>query len=608
MRVLLASALGMTLLAVLALPVVPEPAAAEPVTVPYVDRLGCGVDDATVTPVFSWAGGGTATNGAAYAPTTAASAYPAPAASFSGVTGASNYTTYAPVGYGSDFQYRGTGALGFAPVTPRLGATLTVQLPHPQAVQFTVGGIQRPSRLQITGNGPEGNVVPAAAARATTPGSATAVTTGSSVQVVGGVANGASDENPRYAVDVWFPSPVSTITLTLNPAGEGADGGFLVTAPVACQAGTVTTTPAVEAGTVDAGAGRVSHDVSMVTTVRNSSPTFGATLYPSVSAPLRAAAEAQGMTVDAVIATTSSSPACAPSVGFDGSGALIDPGGQGLAPGAECTLEWTATLSMPQSTADRTVDLTSTLRSSGAEAGRLKSQTSTALVFPGRVSELAITDSGATQAQPGQSIARSATITNNGEGVAIGTAYSLAAPAEATLSGLPAECTTDGLTADCGLGNIAPGASVTINYALTVGPSTSPGTTLSVDAVASSSAQTTPAAGGYSISVVAIPVRPPIDPPSCRPHNLRCSRPCSVPAHQSQPQHPIRRQLRHRRRQRHPSRPSCRLPPRHRTVCPFRCHCLSRARRSSLEPCQLSGEHSDRWPTIRQWTSPSPAA
>ncbi len=505
-------ALALVAVIAVALPVVPEQAAAEPVTVSYIDRLGCGTDDAAVTPIFSWAGGGAVTSGAAYTGTTSASAYPTLTGSFTAVSGAPTYTTYSPAGYGSDFQYRGTGALGFAPVTPGLGATLTISLPHPQALQFTVGGIQLPSRLQVSGTGPGGVVIPSAVARSTAPGSATASGSGTSVLVTGAVDNGSGDGNPRDAADVWFASPVTEITLTLSTTGGGTDAGFLVTAPMACQSGTVLTTASVGAAVVDAGSGTVTHQMSMVTTVRNSTTASGAVLYPSVSVPLRTALEAQGITLQAVSPTSASDEACTPVIGLDGSGPLIASGATSLPPGGECALEWTATVSMPQSNADRVVDIVSAVRSSETPAARLKSQTTTSLTFPGLTSALSISDSGSSQAEPGQQIARTATITNNGTGAALDAAYSLEASADTTLSGLPAECASDGSSALCSVGNVAPGSSVTINYRLAIAGSAPPGSAATIEAEATSTAQETPATFAYGITIVA-PVAPPVNPP-----------------------------------------------------------------------------------------------
>lgn len=416
-----------------------DPANADAVTVPFVDRLGCGgATDALVTPLFEWNGGGTAVDGGAYAATTSASAYPPTIGAFSAVSAGSQYTVYSPVGYGSDFQYRGAGALGFPAVTAASGATLTMTLPHPQALQLTVGGIDAPSRLTVSGSGPAGPVTPAAAVRGTTAGSAGATAAGDTVTVSGGTAAGA-DAQPAKAVDVWFAQPVTSLTVRVSGAGAGTDAGFLVTPPVACQSAAVGTAATIGTAAVDAASGRVSYPVEFVTTVSNASPPTGASLHPAVTAPLTAALAAQGFSLDAVTFGTASDQACASTVAADGSASLIAPTSSSLAPGETCSLPWSAAVSAPQSTVERSVELTTTVASSASSAARVKSSTASTLIFPGLSSQLTLTEIGTTQAIPGEAVARTTTVDNEGDGAALNTVVSVDTGG-ATPSGFSGAC------------------------------------------------------------------------------------------------------------------------------------------------------------------------
>lgn len=499
-------------------PVPPTPAHADTVTVPYVDRLGCGTSDDAVTPIFSWNGGGTAVNGGGYATTTAASAFPPAQGTFSNTSGAPAYTVYAPLGYGSAYQFRATNGLGFPSVQAGRTTRLTMTLPHAQAIQFTLGGMQSPTRMLISGNGPGGPVIAHGAARSGGAGDATAVQVGNAVRVTGATP-GTSDPYPRNAADVWFSEPVSELTLELQPIATGSDAGFLVTAPIACQSGALATEGTVSAPTVDTAAGAVSHNLSFTTTVRNTSPASGAVLYPSVTAPLAAALSAQGITLDSVDRTSASAPACEPAPGFDGSGPLLTPGSAFLAPGESCTLEWTARVTMPQSSAQRVADLGSVLSSSAVAAGRQKSTTSTALVFPGLSSALAISESGPSRGQAGQQLARTATLTNSGQGAALGTRLALRFPANVAVSGFPSSCAFSAPELNCEVANLAPGGSRSIAYSVTLPAGAAPGTVLPVEATATADSQSATATATAELRVLAPPpVQTPKPPSALRPH------------------------------------------------------------------------------------------
>ena len=489
-----------------------DPANADAVTVPFVDRLGCGgATDALVTPLFEWNGGGTAVDGGAYAATTSASAYPPTNGAFSAVSAGSQYTVYSPVGYGSDFQYRGAGALGFPAVTAASGATLTMTLPHPQALQLTVGGIDAPSRLTVSGSGPAGPVTPAAAVRGTTAGSAGATAVGDTVTVSGGTAAGA-DAQPAKAVDVWFAQPVTSLTVRVSGTGVGTDAGFLVTPPVACQSATVGTSATIGTAAVDAASGRVSYPVQFVTAVSNASPVTGASLHPAVTAPLTAALAAQGFSLDSVTFGAASDEACASTAAADGSAGLITPSSSSLAPGEACTLPWSAAVSAPQSTVDRSVELTTTVASSASSAARVKASTASTLTFPGLSSQLTLTETGTSQAAPGEAVPRTTTIANNGDGAALNTVVSVDTGG-ATPSGFSGACAFNNPLLTCAVGNLPPGGTAVIDYILTVPASASDGAAFTVSTTASSSAQAQPATSTFIIAVVL----PPSPPPPSRP-------------------------------------------------------------------------------------------
>ncbi len=491
------------------------PAAADAVTVAFVDRLGCGTSDDTRTPVFSWSGAGIAGNGSSYAATTEASSYPATSGVFSAVSGETPYATYVPVGYGSDFQYRATTGLGFPNIVAGRAATLTMTLPHAQAIQFTVGGVQAPTQLLISGSGPAGSVSANGAARSTTPGSATTAPVGASVRVTAGPDDGGPDEQPRNAADIWFAQPVSEVTLTLTGVGGGVDSGFIVTAPIACQAGSVTTTAVVSSPAVNAGAGSVEHTVELTTTITNTSPSTGAALYPSVSAPLAAALSAQGIALGAVSQVSASDPACALTAAADGSGPLISPGAGFLAPAASCTLVWSAEVSMPQSSVDRTATLSSVLGSAASSAGRTKSSTSAPLTFPGLSSELSVTESGATQTTAGASLPHTATVTNRGPGTALASTATITIPDGLTFGPVPAGCSFAAPTLSCPIGNLAPGGSVEIAYSVIIPAGVPSGSSYPLNTTVSTTSQTTPATSSATITVTVPP--PPPQPPSVAP-------------------------------------------------------------------------------------------
>jgi hypothetical protein len=494
------------------------PAASDAVTVPFVDRLECGTSDAAVTPVFGFAGVGTAMDGLSYTPVADASAYPDIAGSFSGVSAGSAYTMYTPNGYGSDTEYRGSGALGFPNATAASGLTLTIDLPHAQAVEFTVGGIQAPSVIDVSGSANGTAVTPVTAARSSAPGSTAAAVIDGAAHVVGGPATPGVDEVPERAADVWFSSPVDQLMFRLSGSGAGAEGGFLVTPPVACQSGSVAmTSSGVGDPTIDAATGQVSYQVPLVIEVINTTPPSGAALYPAVTSQLSQAFQSQGITLDGLTQTSASSATCALASGANGSGPLISTSAA-LIPGESCTLDVVASVSMPQSTSDRTVSITGTLASSATAAARLKA-TSAALplIFPGLESGLGVSESGATSVLTGRTASHTTTVTNAGQGTALDTEVTIDYPAGAALSGYPPSCTL-GPTLQCSIGTVAPSAGAAISYSVTAANSLAPGDALAFTTTASSSSQGDAVTGTYRLTIAGSPAPPhPSPPPSAHP-------------------------------------------------------------------------------------------
>ncbi|WP_167131060.1 DUF11 domain-containing protein [Paramicrobacterium chengjingii] len=489
--------------AVFATAAVVAPAAPARADVSFSDRLGCGVSDAAVTPVFGFQGSGAASNGASYSPATEISAYPGVTGTINGVAGGAQYTTYSPDGYGS--QYRGTDALGFPSVVAGKAMTLTIDLPHSQAVEFTVGGIQSPSVIDVAGSLDGTAVTPDTTVRGG--GNTSASVVGNSAHVVGGAISGLPDEQDKYAADVWFSSPVDQITLQLSASGSGSDAGFLVTPPVACQSGDVALSSSGVGEPTVADSGEVSYEVPLTATVDNTSESTGAALYPAVTGDLAQAFDEQGVTLNSLTQTSASSQACALAAGADGSGALISSPGA-LEPGETCALEMLASVSMSQSANDRTVSLSTTLASSTDANHRMKSTSDPLqLVFPGIQSDLSVSAGASARAEPGETLERSTTVTNAGPGAALDTVVSIDYPSGATLSDYPSSCTLNA-SLECAVGDIAPGDDVEIAYSMTLSESLADGSSLPVTSTATSAGQPEPVSDDYTVTIAVPPVPP----------------------------------------------------------------------------------------------------
>lgn len=482
-----------------------EPASAELVVVPFIDRLGCGTSDAEVTPVFSYAGSGTAAEGGEYTATTAASSYPEVHGSFSAVAGTPGYTTDSLVGYGSDAQYREATGLGFPAVSEGNGLTLTLRLPHPQAVEFTVGGIQLPSQLVISGSGPAGEITPSAEARSSTPGSARPEFDGTSVRISGAPNVEGADAASERAVDVWFTQPIDQLQLTISASGPGEDNGFIITPPVACQSGTVSThadavgSPRADAADgIDAVDGAVATDLDFSTTVDNVGPSSGAALYPAVTTSLADAASERGLSLVSVTEIGRSAPACALAPEAITTGTLLDASAP-IGPGESCTLTWRATVSGPPS-ADGVLSFETTLDSSLSTAARVKAEDTTDVAFAPPRPALTIIESGGTTAVAGSSVARTSVVRNDGSAPALGTTFTVDAPSGAAVAAASHGCNA-GADLTCHLGTIAPGATATVSYAVAIEDGVANGTVLHFATAATTNRLPDPTTSSFAITV-----------------------------------------------------------------------------------------------------------
>lgn len=501
-----------------------SPAHAEPMTVPFVDRLGCGSSDAALTPILGYSGNGVALEGGEYSPQTAHSAYAGVTGLFTAASAGAQYTTYSPLGYGAETVLRGVEALGFPSVTAGTQITITLDLTHAQALAFTVGGIDSPSLVDVSASNAGSPVSPNAAAHSTTAGSASVSLIGQTARVQGATSGTSDDAVPEKAVDIWFPSPVDRLTFRVHGSGSGVDGGFLVTPPVACQAGAVTlTSPGPGAPTVDADAGRVAYRIPLSLTVTSTADATGAALYPAVSAPLGERLAASGIQLDGLTAVGSAPAACALAPDAANT-AVVLASSAALIPGESCTLELEASVSMPQSTSDRTVTLDSRLASSPATSSRQKAVSDPLeLTFPGVASGLRVTDASNGAAKPAETVPHTTTIVNEGPGAALDVTASIQIPEGATISGIPSGCSL-GAALTCEIGALAPGASTTLSYQITVPSKAAPGTALVFQTSASASTQLAAAVGEFRITVAAgtpsrpsLPARPPSPPRSLTP-------------------------------------------------------------------------------------------
>lgn len=503
-----AGALG--LLAVAAGIVVPTTnAEADTITVPFQDRLGCIAADgypATSSPVFSKAGGsGAVADGATMTLDSAVSAYPVQPGVFSAVanpTGSFGYGSFGQEGYGASSYYSGANGIGFSSVDSAAQGTLTITLPYPQRVQFTVGGIDAPSDVDVSGTGPDGAAVLAqSAAKSTAAGAATTQTVaGTTARIAGAtLAAGTVDNVPGKAVDVWFDAPVTTLTFRISGDGSGrpADGGFLVTPPLGCQSGAVQTTDATATATdvrqADDGTTTVTYGVPLTTTVRNTAGAPDMTLLPTVRSDLRAQVEAAGGTLDALTARAATAPACTLPADALPSGHLLGSTGP-LGPQASCTQTLDATVTLPLDAADRTRTVTSTLASSSNDTyARVKGTDTATLTFPAVRAALTLDTSGTTSALPGTAVERTVTVTSTGPDPALRSTVRIDAPRgfpadTCSVSGVAAQPSCDDLLsgAPVDLGTLPAGATRTVTLRGTVPAGTAPGTAWPLTATASS--------------------------------------------------------------------------------------------------------------------------
>ncbi|MFJ3379876.1 hypothetical protein ACIPJ2_05670 [Curtobacterium sp. NPDC090217] len=443
---------------------------------------------------------------------TKASAFPPTTGTYATATSAF-YSSYAPGGYGDSTVYRGELAIGAQNITDASDSTVTITLPYAQRLQFTVGGLDAPSTVDVTASGPGGVVVPSGAARSADAGSATAAAVGNVLRVGPSTAyanNG--DADPQKAVDVWFDRPVTSITLHQYGDGPGNDGGYIITPALGCQSGTVSasdaTATATDVTTDGAGGASVTYEVPVATTVTNTSGTDDMQLLPAVRSDLAARVQALGGTLDGI--ASSGTGACALPADAATSG-LLTASTAALAPGSACTQTATATVTLPLDADPRSITTTSTLASSTDDtASRTKGTASAAITFPGVRAGLTVDAAGTTEALPSRVVERRFTVTSTGPDPAGRATVRLDAP-----NGFPASaCSVSGveprptcaelLSGDAvTLGTVPAGATRTVLLRGTIPSGTPAGTAYPVTATVASPADPTgPHDAGSTLRVV----------------------------------------------------------------------------------------------------------
>ncbi len=511
-------------------------ASADTITVPFQDHLGCIAADgyaATSTPVFSKQGGAGAVADGARIPfdsPSVTSAYPMQPGVFSAVanpTGSFGFGSFGQEGYGSTSYYSGANGIGFSAVDGGAQGTLTVTMPYAQRVQFTVGGIDAPSGLEVSASGPSGAVPTQSQAKSTSAGSATTQSVSGTARIAGASQPaGTLDNVPQKAVDVWFDQPVQT--LTIRVVGDGSttptDGGFLLTPPLGCQEGTVQSADATAVATdvqpTADGDVDVSYTVALRTTVSNTSPTDGMVLLPTVRSDLRDRVAALGGTLDAIDETASSDRACAVPADVLGSGHLLG-STAALVPGATCSQTATARVTLPQDAATRTLTTTSTLASSADDTySRVKDTATSTLTFPGVPAALTVEQTGVDRALPTTQVERSFAVRSTGPGVA------RAATIAIDPDGFPATaCSIDDVPTDCdalvsgtpvALGALAADAERVVTIRGTVPRGTPAGTTYTLTASVGSPSDPTGAHSASGTTTVIAPSTPRITAPANR--------------------------------------------------------------------------------------------
>ena len=384
-----------------------------------VNRLQCTtLDDAGTTPVYG------KTSTALYTPAapgtdlgldTTASAFPPTTGTYSAATSAF-FSSYRPTGYGDTTVYRGELAIGAQDITDASDSTVTITLPYAQRLQFTIGGLDAPSVVDVTAAGPGGAVVPNGAARSTEAGATTTSTAGGTLHVVGSSAYAANaDPIPEKSADVWFEQPVTSITLHQSGQGAGNDGGYVITPALGCQTGTVSTADAQAVPTdVAAGDGgtTVTYEVPVTTTIANTTAAADMQLVPAVRSDLAARVQALGGSLDALAST--SGGACALPADATTSGLLTASSGA-VAPGASCVQRASATVTLPLDADARTLTLTSTLASSTDQsASRVKDSTTSTLTFPAVRSALTVSAAGPDSGLPTAPVTKTFTVRGTG--------------------------------------------------------------------------------------------------------------------------------------------------------------------------------------------------
>lgn len=486
------------------------PAAADTIRVPFVDRLGCTPETgyaATSTPVFSKVGGsGPVADGTTMRFDSAVSAYPVQPGVFSGVanpSGSFGYGSFGQDGYGATTYYSGANGIGFSSIDAASQGTLTVTLPYAQRMQFTVGGINLPSNIDVSGTSATGTAVPAqSAAKSTAPDAAGVQTVGDTARITGSSQAAGDDTVPQRAVDVWFDQPVQTLTFRVfgSASTTPSDGGFLITPPIGCQSGGVTADDATgtvtDVATDDAGDTSVTYTVPLSTSVTNTSTAENMRLLPTVRSDLRARVAELGGTLDGIAQASSSDPACAVPADVLTSNHLLG-STAALAPQASCTQTATATITLPLDADPRTLTATSTLASSANDTySRVKGTDTSTITFPAVRSALTVDASGTTETLPTKPVERRFTVTSVGPDTAGRSTISIDDP-----NGFPAtDCRIEGLEAQptcadllsgdpVSLGAMPAGATRTVVLTGAVPSGTAAGTTYPLAATVSSPVQ-----------------------------------------------------------------------------------------------------------------------
>jgi hypothetical protein len=491
-----------------------------------VNRLQCTtLDDVGVTPVYGKTSTGLytpAAPGTDLGLDTKASAFPPTTGTYSAAT-SSFYSSYGPAGYGDTTVYRGELAIGAQNVTDPSDSTVTISLPYAQRLQFTIGGMDAPSVVDVTGAGPDGAIVPSGAARSTEPGSTTTSTVGDSLHVVGSSAYAQNaDPIPEKSADVWFEQPVTSITLHQYGQGAGNDGGYVITPALGCQTGTVSTADAQAVATdVSAADGdtTVTYEVPVTTTVTNTAAASDMQLVPAVRSDLAARVQDLGGSLDALSST--STGACAlPSDALTSD--LLTASSGALAPDASCVQRATATVTLPLDADPRTLSITSTLASSTDQsASRVKDDSTASLTFPAVRSALTVVAAGPSSGLPTAPVTKTFTVRGTGPDTSGRSTISIDDPEgfpvrSCSVSGLATQPSCDDLLSGdpVPIGTVAAGATRTVTIRGVVPDGTAAGTTWPLTASVSSPVDSTSPHVATTTFTVAAPGKPGVTEPA----------------------------------------------------------------------------------------------